>query len=77
MSESDDNVDEEWIKDAQDAVIDDFTDLKLWDRHIFEERPAAARYMPSVLGRFVRKHRQQIAETELLVEFWKLGLSLI
>ncbi|RPA84786.1 hypothetical protein BJ508DRAFT_359496 [Ascobolus immersus RN42] len=85
VSESDDDVDEEWLKDAHDSVIDDFTDvsisekrlIKLWDRHIFEERPAAARFMPAVLVRFVRKHREQIAETELLVEFWKLGLSLI
>ena len=60
LSESDEDVDESWLKTKHSRVIDSFTDLteteksffKRWDNYIFDEKILANRYVGNILIRF-------------------------
>ncbi|KAA8911306.1 hypothetical protein FN846DRAFT_449796 [Sphaerosporella brunnea] len=83
LSESDDDVDEEWLVRKHDETICDFEDIasnehefmKLWDRHMFEERIVAYYHVGPSLIRFAQKHKELLRESPLLVEFWKHCLN--
>ncbi|KAK9480256.1 hypothetical protein V1514DRAFT_325892 [Lipomyces japonicus] len=85
LSESEDDVDEEWLIHKHEEIIDDFEDvlpnekryIKLWDRHIFEEKPQSYKHVADSLVRFCRKHKIMLQDKAMSLELWKHGLNLI
>ncbi|KAK9470596.1 uncharacterized protein V1510DRAFT_439558 [Dipodascopsis tothii] len=85
LSESEDDVDETWLLARHNETIDDFEDvsatekrfIKLWDAHIFDERPASYRLVTDSIFRFCRKHKEELRDRALLTEFWKHCLNLV
>ena len=45
--------------------------MKLLNKHLLDERPAGAVYMPHVMVRFVRQNKAELLQAGLAVEFWK------
>ncbi|KAI9831261.1 MAG: hypothetical protein M1819_005189, partial [Sarea resinae] len=84
VSESDDDVDEDWLMHKHNEVIDDFTDIpkeekqfiKRWDAYILDEDLSGTVYLPDAMIRFVRKNKDFLAQTDMLVEFAKITASL-
>ncbi|KAK7203604.1 hypothetical protein BZA70DRAFT_282886 [Myxozyma melibiosi] len=85
VSESEDEVDDMWLITKHEETIDDFEDvtlsekefIKLWDRHIFEERPSSYKHVSESLMRFCRNNRKTLRERTMQIEFWKHCLNLI
>ncbi|KAK9458556.1 uncharacterized protein V1516DRAFT_133817 [Lipomyces oligophaga] len=85
MSESEDEIDESWLVYKHEETIDDFEDvtenekkfIKLWDRHIFQERPSSNKHLSDSLLRFCRTNRLILSQKTLLTEFWKHCLNLV
>ncbi|KAH0610933.1 uncharacterized protein H6S33_011360 [Morchella sextelata] len=85
LSESDDDVDEEWLKMKHGETVEDFSDvvanerkfMVLWDRYLYEERPKGNIQVPPVLVRFARDMGEVLRSSNLLVEFWKHCLNLV
>ncbi|KAI5787216.1 VEFS-Box of polycomb protein-domain-containing protein [Geopyxis carbonaria] len=85
LSESDDDADETWIQMKHDETLDDFTDvahaerdfMKLWDKHMFIEKPIGFCHIPHAAIRFAQNHSEYLGRSHLLAEFWKHMLNLI
>ncbi|KAI5800229.1 VEFS-Box of polycomb protein-domain-containing protein [Peziza echinospora] len=85
LSESDEDADEDWLQMKHEETIDDFEDvgvneqtfMKMFDRHLFKERPIAYCHLPETLVRFARSHRERLRSTNQSVEFFKHLLNLI
>ncbi|KAI9807538.1 MAG: hypothetical protein M1825_005478 [Sarcosagium campestre] len=85
VSDSDDDVDETWLRQKHDDIIDDFSDvspfekefIKRWDAHVFTEKITANRYVAQSLLRFARANAVWLARREMLLELWKFTAKLI
>ncbi|KAK9454297.1 hypothetical protein V1511DRAFT_380506 [Dipodascopsis uninucleata] len=85
VSESEDDTDDSWLLHKHEETIDDFEDvssiekkfIKIWDRHIMEERPSSYKHVTDSLARFVRNNKIPLKERDLQIEFWKHCLNLI
>ncbi|KAL7273087.1 hypothetical protein RUND412_004073 [Rhizina undulata] len=85
LSESDDDVDEDWLRMKHDDTVQDFEDvarneqtmMKLWDQHLFKERPIAYIHVSPTLIRFAREHAEFLRNSVLLLEFYKHCLNLV
>lgn len=85
LSESDDDVDEEWLRMKHGETVEDFSDvvanerrfMVLWDRYLYEERPKGNIQIPPALVRFARDQGEVLRSSNLLVEFWKHCLNLV
>ncbi|KAF8415466.1 hypothetical protein BGX38DRAFT_1245715 [Terfezia claveryi] len=85
LSESDEEPDEDWLLMRHEETIDDFEDvgvnertfMKMFDRHLFKERPIGYVHLPETLVRFARQNRNLLRSTNALVEFYKCCLNQI
>lgn len=85
LSESDDDISDGWLQLKTEQLLDDFEDvaasekhfMKIWNKHLFEERPQGAVYMSQVCVRFVRENREELQADGLPVECWKWLLNLV
>ncbi|KAF8468297.1 hypothetical protein BDZ91DRAFT_104115 [Kalaharituber pfeilii] len=85
LSESDEDADEDWLMMKHEETIDDFEDvggneqkfMKIFDRHLFKERPIGYVHLPETLVRFAREHREWLRATNMFVEFYKSCLNQI
>ncbi|KAI9684668.1 MAG: alpha-tubulin [Trizodia sp. TS-e1964] len=79
LDESDDEADENWLRERHVQIIDDFLDvsaaekefIKRFDRHMFEEDITASVYLPDAMIRFCRLNADWLGRPEMFVEFWK------
>ncbi|KAI9795952.1 MAG: hypothetical protein M1833_006600 [Piccolia ochrophora] len=84
-SDSDEEVDESWIKQKHAEIIDDFTDVtsrekefvKRWDAHVFAERIPANRYVAPSLMRFSYENHDFLQRRDMREEFFKFTSKLI
>ena len=80
LSESDDDIDNSWIRDKhRDRIIehDDLTAaekefLTRWDLHILIEKSPSGRYISDSLIRFVRNNKFWLRQSHIFQEFHKL-----
>ena len=85
LSESDEDVDESWLKKKHARVIDSFIDLteteksfiKRWDDYMFEEKILANRYVGDALIRFTRANRIWLQDPGMLKEFFRHATKLL
>ncbi|KAI9792319.1 MAG: hypothetical protein M1816_002544 [Peltula sp. TS41687] len=85
LSETDDDVDETWLRKKHAKVIDSFTDLteteksfiKRWDDYMFEEKILSNRYVGDALVRFTRANRVWLQDPGILKEFFRHATKLI
>ena len=79
LSESDDEVDESWLKQKHSKVINSFDDLtepekqfiQRWDDYIFEEKPLTTKYVGHALLRFTKVNRAWLSNNAMITEFFK------
>ena len=77
LSETDDDVDTDWLTQRQMDVIDESTALsapakefrKRWDRHIIDERYPHSKYLPDTLKRFVKKNLDWLRGKDMYIQF--------
>ncbi|CCJ30490.1 unnamed protein product [Pneumocystis jirovecii] len=85
LSESEDDVDETWLIQRHEDILDDFMDItvsekafmKLWDRFIINDRPIGRCHLPDSIMRFVYSHKNILQAENLINEFWKHLLNLV
>ncbi|KTW26629.1 hypothetical protein T552_02638 [Pneumocystis carinii B80] len=85
LSESEDDIDETWLVQKHEDMLDDFMDItmsekafmKLWDRFIIKDRPIGHCNLPNSIMRFVHSHRNILHSENLVSEFWKHLLNLV
>ncbi|KAG5440478.1 hypothetical protein PCK2_000412, partial [Pneumocystis canis] len=85
LSESEDDVDETWLIQKHEDILDDFMDItvsekafmKLWDRFIIKDRPIGHCHLPDSILRFVYSHKNILQTENLVSEFWKHLLNLV
>ncbi|KAI9669220.1 MAG: hypothetical protein M1817_004715 [Caeruleum heppii] len=85
LSESDEEVDDSWLRQKHIETIDDFTDvtpaekefIKRWDGFMFDEKSLANRYLPAALMKFVEGNKAWLVRREMAVEFVKHATRLV
>ncbi|KAG5519291.1 hypothetical protein PMAC_001916 [Pneumocystis sp. 'macacae'] len=85
LSESEDDVDESWLIQKHEDILDDFMDItvsekafmKLWDRFIINDRPIGRCHLSDSVMRFVYSHKNILQTENLINEFWKHLLNLV
>ncbi|KAI9846183.1 MAG: hypothetical protein M1837_004297 [Sclerophora amabilis] len=85
LSESDEDVDESWLKQKHIETIDDFSDvtvsekkfIKKWDAFLFEEGIPSDKFVREALFRFTRANKQWLQKDDMSVEFSKFATKYV
>lgn len=84
ISESDDDINEDWLLEKHADTIDSFTDttreekkfIQRFDRHILQEDVSSDLHSGEALIRFCRKNAQWLQQEEMKFEFHKKAATL-
>ena len=84
VSESDDNIDEEWLLEKHRDTIDSFTDtlpqekefMQLYDRHMLREDVSSDLHSGEALIRFCRANKTWLQKPSMRLEFSKKSAAL-
>lgn len=85
VSESDDEMDQSWLKQKHDETIEDFTDItasakefiKIYDAHMINENLSSSLHLADALIRFCRMHKRWLMRREMSLEFYKNATNLL
>jgi len=83
LSESEDDVSEDWLMKKHEEQLEDFADctlreirfMKLYDRFINQQNLQGYKYLPESLVRFAHSHKEAIQSEGLRQEFYKFLLN--
>ena len=85
ISESDDEMDQDWLQQKHDETIEDFMDIaapekefiKVYDAHMLVENLSSSLHLADALIRFCRTHKGLLARRDMSLEFYKNATNLL
>ena len=85
ISESDDEMDQDWLQQKHDETIEDFMDItasekefiKVYDAHMLVENLSSSLHLADALIRFCREHKPWLSSRDMSLEFYKNATNLL